>query len=130
MLAQGLIQASNSPFASPIFFVPKLGGDGLRPCVDYRDLNEVLVKDKYSLPLIDNLVDFLHGATVFSNIDLRSAYHQIRIAKEREGLTSFRCQFGQFEYRVMPFGLSNAPSVFMRFINSIFSDVLGLYLVE
>ncbi|TPX38827.1 hypothetical protein SeLEV6574_g07598 [Synchytrium endobioticum] len=71
MLAQGLIQASNSPIASPIFFVPKPGGDGLRPCVDYRDLNEVLVKDKYPLPLIDNLVDLLHGATVFSKIDLR-----------------------------------------------------------
>ncbi|TPX47565.1 hypothetical protein SeLEV6574_g02595, partial [Synchytrium endobioticum] len=129
MLNLGLIRQSISPFASPIFFVPKPGGDGLRPCVDYRDLNERLIKDAYPLPLIDSLVDFLSTAKVFSKIDLRSAYHQIRIAEGQEGLTSFRCQFGQYEYKVMPFGLANAPSIFMRFINTLFADILNIYLI-
>jgi hypothetical protein len=128
MLAKRFIRPSTSSIAAPIFFVSKPGG-GFRPCVDYRTLNNITVKDKYPIPIMDTLIDQLSRAHIFSKIDLRTAYNQVRIAEGHEWKTSFRCRYGQYEYLVMPFGLTNAPSIFMKLINSIFSDMIDHYVV-
>ena len=112
-LDKELIRPSNSPYGSAILFVQKRDGS-LRMCVDYRGLNKTTVKDRGPLPLIDDLVDKLHGAKVFSSLDLQSGYHQIRITNEDVHKKAFITHKGLFEYRVMPFGLCNAPSVFQR----------------
>ena len=127
-LAKTFIRPSKSPAAAPIFFVPKKDGS-LRPCIDYRLLNANTIPDRYPLPLIPELMDQVCGAVYFTILDLKGAYNLIRIRSGHEWKAAFRCQFGQFEPTVVQFGLTNAPPVFQRFINFIFSDILNIYVV-
>ncbi|EDN03595.1 hypothetical protein HCAG_01460 [Histoplasma mississippiense (nom. inval.)] len=110
------IRPSKSPAGAPILFVPKKDGR-LRLCVDYRGLNKVTVKDRYPLPLIDEMIDRLSGARVFSKIGIRDAYHRIRVNENDIWKTAFRTKYGNFEYLVLPFGLCNAPATFQAYIN-------------
>lgn len=127
-LRKGFIQPSKSPFGSPIFFVPKKD-ESLRPCVDYRDLNALTVKNRHPLPLISDMLDRFGSAKIFTKIDLRGAYNLVRMKQGDEYKTAFRCQFGHFEYKVMPFGLTNAPAVFQSMMFDIFRDILDIYVV-
>ena len=112
LLEKGLIWPSSSPWGCPALFVKKKD-KSLRMCVDYRPLNTVMVKNKYPLPWIDILFDQLSRAKVFSKIDLRSSYHQIKIRPEDTPKTAFSTRYGLYEYLVMSFGLTNAPTYFM-----------------
>jgi len=111
MLSQGKITHSQSPAGAPIFFVPKPDGH-LRLCVDYRQLNKLMILDKYPLPLMSELRDRVAGATIFTKLDFKDGYHLIRIKKGDEWKTAFRTRYGQYKYKVMPFGLVNAPATF------------------
>jgi hypothetical protein len=110
-LKKGWIRASKSPSAAPILFVPKKDGSH-RLCVDYRGLNKITIKNRYPLPLISELLDRLGHAKIFSKLDLRDAYHRLRIKEGDEWKTVFKTRYGLFEYMVMPFGLANAPATF------------------
>ncbi|KAK3545854.1 hypothetical protein QTP70_016092 [Hemibagrus guttatus] len=127
-LAQGYICPSTSPAASSFFFVAKKDG-GLRPCIDYRALNKITVKFRYPLPLVPAALERLRGATVFTKLDLRSAYNLIRIRKGDEWKTAFVTPTGHYEYRVMPYGLANAPSVFQDFMHEVLRDFLHKFVV-
>ncbi|CEP01920.1 hypothetical protein PBRA_008863, partial [Plasmodiophora brassicae] len=127
-LQSNFIRPSRSSAGAPILFAKKKDGS-LRLCVDYRGLNSVTVKNRYPLPLIDQLLSTLGQATVFSKIDLRSAYNQIRIREGDEWKTAFRTPYGLFEYLVMPFGLANAPASFQAFMNETFSDFIDRFVV-
>jgi len=111
-----------------VLFVKKKDGS-LRLCVDYQGLNRITHKDRYPIPLITDLLDAPKKARVYSKIDLRSAYHLVRIAEGNEWKTTFRTRYGLYEWLVMPFGLSNAPSAFQRFMNELFSDLLDMCVV-
>jgi hypothetical protein len=119
LLDKGFIRPSSSPWGCPALFVKKIDGI-LRLCVDYRPLNAVTIKNKYPLPRIDVLFDQLAGAKVFSKIDLRSGYHQIKIRPCDIPKTAFSTRYGLYEYLVMSFGLTNAPAYFMYLMNSVF----------
>jgi hypothetical protein len=127
LLEKGFIQPSSSPWGYPAIFVKK--DQTLRMCVDYRPLNEVTIKNKYPLPRIDILFDQLTGARVFSKIDIRSGYHQIRIRPEDIPKTAFTTRYGLFEYLVMSFGLTNAPAHFTYLMNSVFMPELDKFVV-
>jgi hypothetical protein len=126
LLKTDLIWPSSSPWGCPIF-VKK--DDSLRMCVDYRPPNAVTVKNKYPLPCIDILFDQLSKAKVFSKIDLRSSYHQIKIRPEDIPKMAFSTRFGLFEYLVMSYGLTNAPAHFMYLMNSVFMPELDRFVV-
>jgi hypothetical protein len=119
------IVPSKSPAGAPIFFIPKKDGS-LRLCVDYRGLNEITIKNRYPLPLIGETLDRLTGAKIFTQLDLRDAYHRIRIRKGDEWKTAFRTRYGHYEYQVMSFGLANAPATFQAYINRALSDLLDI----
>lgn len=123
-VAAGLIRPSSSPVGAGFFFVEKKDKT-LRPCIDYTGLNEMTVKNKYPLPLIDSALSPLHSACVFSKLDLRNAYHLIRIREGDEWKTAFNTHLGHFEYLVMPFGLTSAPAVFQSLVNDVLRDLLN-----
>ncbi|KAL0561469.1 hypothetical protein IC582_001897 [Cucumis melo] len=128
LLDKGFIRPSVSPWGAPVLFVKKKDGS-MRLCIDYRELNKVTVKNRYPLPRIDDLFDQLQGATVFSKIDLRSGYHQLRIKGEDVPKTEFRSKYGHYEFIVMSFGLTNAPAVFMDLMNRVFREFLDTFVI-
>src|SRR5260221_7196228 len=127
-LAKGFIRPSTSSAASPILFVKKPNGS-LRLCIDYRGLNAITKRNRYPLPLINELLNAVHCCHVFSKIDLKSAFNLLRIASGDEWKTAFRTNEGLFEYLVMPFGLTNAPAAFQGFIQWVLQEHLGLFCV-
>ncbi|KAK1604694.1 hypothetical protein QYE76_028367, partial [Lolium multiflorum] len=128
LLAKGLIRPSASPWRSPVLFVDKKDGAS-RLCTDYRKLNDLTIKNKYPLPKIEDLFDQLTGATVFSKIDLRTGYHQLKIRATDIPKTAFTTRYGLYEYNVMSFGLTNAPAYFMNLMNKIFMNFLDKFVV-
>jgi hypothetical protein len=124
-LDRGWIRRSHSPMGAPVLFVPKKGGE-LRLCIDYRALNKETVFDRTPIPLIENIIERLAGATDFTKLDLKNAYGRVRIRKGDEWKTAFRCRYGHFEYLVMPFGLTNAPATFQRYIEEVLSDFVDV----
>jgi hypothetical protein len=128
LLDKGYILPSSSPWGSPALFVKKKNGS-LRMCVDYRPLNAVTINNKYPLPRMDVLFDQFVGAKVFSKIDLRSGYHQIKIRPSDIPKTAFSTRYGLYEFLVMYFGLTNAPTYFMYLMNSVFMNELEKFVV-
>ncbi|MGH7238909.1 MAG: reverse transcriptase family protein, partial [Candidatus Saccharimonadales bacterium] len=125
-LQKGFIVPSSASFASPILIAHS--GNKLRFCVDYRKLNAISKKDCHPLPLIDELMNRLNGAKFFTKLDIRQGFHRIRIDPDSIDLTTFKTRYGNYKYRVVPFGLSNGPAHFQRFINSTFFDFLDDFL--
>nr|GEW98268.1 putative reverse transcriptase domain-containing protein [Tanacetum cinerariifolium] len=124
----GFIRPSSSPWGAPILFVKKKDGS-FRMCIDYRELNKLTVKNRYPLPKIDDLFEQLQGSSVYSKIDLRSGYHQLRVEKEDILKTAFRTLYGHYKFQVMPFGLTNAPAVFMYLMNRVCKPHLGKFVI-
>ncbi|KAL0150648.1 hypothetical protein M9458_054065, partial [Cirrhinus mrigala] len=127
-LAKGFIRPSTSPASAGFFFVKKKDGS-LRPCIDYRSLNDITVKYRYPLPLVPSALEQLRSAKYFTKLDLRSVYNLIRIKEGDEWKTAFSTTTGHYEYLVMPFGLSNSPSIFQAFINEVFRDMLHRHVI-
>jgi len=126
LLRKGYIREGHGPMASPILFVPKKNGK-LRMCVDYRELNSKTRKNRYPLPLIQELMDKLQGSKWFTKFDIRDGFHRIRIAEGDEWKTAFKTRFGLYEYMVMPFGLTNAPATFQSVINKALHEYLDVF---
>ncbi|KAL0148225.1 hypothetical protein M9458_056457 [Cirrhinus mrigala] len=127
-LDSGFIRPSTSPAAAGFFFVSKKDG-GLRPCIDYRGLNNVTVKFRYPLLLVPPALEQLREATIYTKLDLRSAYNLIRIKEGDEWKTAFLTTRGHYEYQVMPYGLANAPAVFQSFINEILKEFINKFVI-
>nr|GFD24742.1 putative reverse transcriptase domain-containing protein [Tanacetum cinerariifolium] len=115
---KGFIRPSSPPWGAPVLFLKKKDGI-FQMCIDYRELNKLTVKNRYPLSRIDDLFDQLQGSSVYSKIDLRSGYHQLRVHEEDIPKTAFRTQYKHYEFQVMPFGLTNAPAVFMDLMNQV-----------
>ncbi|GJT26743.1 putative reverse transcriptase domain-containing protein [Tanacetum coccineum] len=125
---RGFIRPSSSPWGAPVLFVKKKDGS-FQMCIDYRELNKLTVKNRYPLLRIDDLFDQLQGSRVYSKIDLRSGYHQLRVREEDIPKTAFRTRYGHYEFQVMPFGLTNAPAVFMDLMNRVCKPYLDRFMI-
>jgi hypothetical protein len=125
---KGYIRPSASPWGSPVLFVKKKDGS-MRMCIDYRNLKAMTVKNKYPLPRLDDLLDQLKDAKFFAKINLRSGYHQMEIRSEDIPKTAFVTRYGQYEFTVVSFGLTNAPAYFMNMMNKVFMDELDKFVV-
>ncbi|CAI7833650.1 unnamed protein product, partial [Closterium sp. NIES-53] len=128
LLEKGFIRPSTSPYTAPVLFTRKKEGD-LRLRIDYSALNAIMIKNKYPLPRVEELFDMLGEATVFSKLDLHSGYHQIRLAEDDINKTVFRTRYGHFEFRVLPFGLTNASATSMGLMNDIFRPFLDRFVI-
>ena len=124
----GFIRPRTSPWGAPVLFAKKKDKT-LRLCIDYRQLNRVMIKNRYPLSMIDDLFDQLRGARVYSKIDLRAGYHQLRVRETDIPKTTFRTRYGHFEFTVMPFGLTNAPTAFMDLMHRVFQPNLDQFII-
>ena len=129
MLKRGLIVPSNSRVVSPVLLVPKADGT-LQPCVDFKKLNAVTEPNHYPMPLMPDIVQMISGSTIFSKLDLTDALNKILVKKEHQKFTAFKCPKGIFEYKVMPFGLRNAPAVFQKMIDQVLGSLVGIYYID
>jgi hypothetical protein len=127
-LAKGYIRPSKSPARFAVLFVPKKNGK-LRMCVDYRKLNDITIKNRYTLPLIHEMQDRIRGARFFTRLDLREAYYKVRMKKGEEWKTAWGSRLGHYEYLVMPFGLTNAPASFQALVNDILRPYLDIFVL-
>ncbi|KAL0852151.1 hypothetical protein ABMA28_000388 [Loxostege sticticalis] len=123
LLKNDIIQESNSPYASPVLLVDKPSGEK-RMCVDYRSLNKITVKEKYPMPIVEDLIDKLKGCKYYTSLDLKSGYYQINVHKDSIAKTAFITPDGHYEFRRMPFGLCNGPSVFQRLMNTVLATAV------
>ena len=122
------MRPAKAPYGAPVLFQKKNDGS-MRLCIDYHALNKITVRNRYPLPIINDLFDRLHGAKYFSKLDLRSGYYQVRIAKGDEPKTTCVTRYGAFEFLVMPFGLTNAPATFCTLMNQVFHEYLNKFVV-
>ena len=129
LLKSGILEPSQSPYGAPVLFVPKPNGRGLRLCVDYRALNLITIKNRCTIPRIDDLLDAVSGSQYFTSLDLTSGYHQILISEEDRPKTAFRTPFGHFQFKVFIEGLTNAPATFQTVMNSIFAPHIRKFVV-
>ncbi|GJZ03592.1 putative reverse transcriptase domain-containing protein [Tanacetum coccineum] len=125
---KGFIRPSSSPWGAPVSFVKNKDGS-FRMCIDYRELNKLTVKNHYPLPRIDDLFDQLQGSNIYSKIDLRLGYHQLRVREQYIPKTAFRTRYGHYEFQVMPFGLTNAPVVFIDLMNRVCKPYLDKFII-
>ena len=128
LLSKGFIRPSTSPWGALVLFVKKKDGS-LRLCIDYRQLNRATIRNQYPLLRIDELFNQLQGSWVYSKIDLRSSYHQLKVRENDVSKTAFRTRYGHYEFLVMPFGLTNAPAAFMDLMNRVFSPYLDKFVI-
>jgi hypothetical protein len=128
-LKAGILEMSTSSYGAPVLFVPKPNGRGLRLCVDYRALNAITIKNRCTIPRIDDLLDAMSGSKYFTSLDLTSGYHRVLISEEDRPKTAFRTPFGHFQFKVLIEGLTNASATFQTAMNSIFHPYLRKFVV-